>query len=139
MWLVLIFILSLFLYIQIPSIYTPSLFLGILAVYIVNKQYWLIGFGLAIIVLFLQMTSLENWWEIAIYYSLWSLGIYFASILLDKSWAVQSIIATIWLIICKLILSGFMVDYMNIIIYTIVNGIGIAIFLYFSEKLKIYE
>jgi hypothetical protein len=47
--------------------------------------------------------------------------------------------ATVSLIIVNLIFNGFNVDYMNIGIYTIVNGIAIAVVLYIAEKLKIYE
>lgn len=135
----LILIASLFLYILIPSVFTPALFLGVLAIYIFARQYIVFLIWLIIIVITLSFTSLTPWWEVALYYSLWSVGVYLASIFLDKSWAVQSIIATIWLMFCKFIITGLALDYMYIISYILVNGIGIAIFLYFAEKIKIYE
>lgn len=135
----LILVASLLLYILIPSVFTPALFLGVLAIYIFARQYIVFLICLIIIVITLSFTSLTPLWEAALYYSLWSLGVYLSSIFLDKSWAVQSIIATIWLMLCKFIITGFMLDSMHIIIYILVNGIGIAIFLYFAEKLKIYE
>lgn len=135
----LILIASLFLYILIPSVFTPALFLGVLAIYIFARKHIVFLIWFIIIVITLSFTSLTPWWEVALYYSLWSVGVYLASIFLDKSWAVQSIIATIWLMFCKFIITGLALDYMYIISYILVNGIGIAIFLYFAEKIKIYE
>lgn len=135
----LILIASLLLYILIPSVFTPALFLGVLVIYIFARQYIVFLIYFIIIVISLSFTSLNPWWELGLYYALWSVGVYLASIFLDKSWAVQSIIVTIWLMLCKFIMTGFILDFMHIIIYILVNGIGIAIFLYFADKLKIYE
>ena len=139
MLLISLLLFSLFLNILVPSIFNPALFLGILAVYILSRQYWLVFLSLVIIIFSLQAFSLTNWWEITLYYSIWSLGVYFASTFLDKSWAVQSIIAGIWLFIIKFILSSFSIDYLDLGIYVIFNTIGIAIVLYSAEKLKLYE
>jgi hypothetical protein len=135
----LILLLSLFTYILMPSIYNPAIFLGILAVYILARQYLLFGIWLITIILVLSSFSLTSWWQLGINYILWSIGVYMSSVFLDKSWAIQSIIATLWLMFCKFIITGFSIDYMNLIIYTIFNGLAIAICLYIAEKLKIYE
>jgi hypothetical protein len=139
MRLVFIMILTLILYILIPSLYTPALFLGILAIYILSRQYWLVVIWLIIIVFILQISTLMKWWELALYYFIWSFGVYVISIFLDKSWAVQSTLAIIWLFLAKLIMNGFVISYMDLFIYTFVNAIGIAVSLYFAEKLKLYE
>jgi len=135
----LILLLSLFLHIVIPSIFMPLFFLGILSIYILARQYWTVFIWIFIIILILQVSSLTPWWQFSLYYLLWSLGVYISSISLDKGWPVQSIMATVSLMIVNLIFNGFNVDYINIGIYTIVNGIAIAIVLYIAEKLKIYE
>jgi hypothetical protein len=135
----LILLLSLFLHIVIPSIFMPLFFLGIFTIYILSKQYWTTFIWLIIIILILQISSLTPWWQFSLYYFVWSLGVYISSIFLDKAWPVQSIMATVFLIIVNLIFNGFNVDYINIGIYTIVNGIAIAVVLYIAEKLKIYE
>ncbi len=135
----LILLLSLFLHIVIPSIFMPLFFLGILSIYILARQYWTVFIWIIIIILILQLSSLTPWWQFSLYYFVWSLGVYISSIFLDKGWPVQSIMATVSLIIVNLIFNGFNVDYMNIGIYTIVNGIAIAVVLYIAEKLKIYE
>lgn len=134
-----ILLLSVFLHIVIPSIFMPLFFLGILSIYILSHQYWTVFIWLIIIILILQLSSLTPWWQFSLYYFVWSLGVYISSIFLDKGWPVQSIMATVSLIIVNLIFNGFNVDYINIGIYTIVNGIAIAIVLYIAEKLKIYE
>jgi hypothetical protein len=64
---------------------------------------------------------------------------YISSISLDKGWPVQSIMATLSLVVVTLIFNGFNVDYISVAIYTIINGIAIAIVLYTAEKLKVYE
>jgi endonuclease/exonuclease/phosphatase (EEP) superfamily protein YafD len=135
----LILLLSLFLHIVIPSIFMPLFFLGILSIYILARQYWTVFIWIFIIILILQVSSLTPWWQFSLYYLLWSLGVYISSISLDKGWPVQSIMANVSLMIVNLIFNGFNVDYINIGIYTIVNGIAIAIVLYIAEKLKIYE
>lgn len=139
MKLILILLASLFINIYIPSIYMPTLFLGVLIIYILSRKYVLFLISLLGIIFVLQSFSLTRWWEIALYYCFWSLGIYMFSIFLDKSWIVQSIIATVWLFLCKFIVSGFNLDYLSLTIYTLVNFIGIIIFLYLAEKLKLYE
>jgi endonuclease/exonuclease/phosphatase (EEP) superfamily protein YafD len=135
----LILLLSLFLHIVIPSIFMPLFFLGILSIYILARQYWTVFIWIFIIILILQVSSLTPWWQFSLYYLVWSLGVYISSISLDKGWPVQSIMANVSLMIVNLIFNGFNVDYINIGIYTIVNGIAIAIVLYIAEKLKIYE
>ncbi|MGA1050190.1 MAG: hypothetical protein ACO3TG_01735 [Minisyncoccia bacterium] len=135
----LILILSLFLHIIIPSIFIPLFFLGILSIYILARQYWTSFIWMIIIILILQLSSLTPWWQVSLSYIIWSLGVYISSIYLDKGWPVQSIMATISLLISNLILNGFNIDYTNIGIYTIINGISIAIILYIAEKFKIYE
>jgi hypothetical protein len=87
----------------------------------------------------IQVSTLTPWWQNSLYYAIWILCIYISSISLDKGWPVQSIIATIALLISNLIVNWFSVDYISLGIYTFVNGLGIAIVLYTAEKLKIYE
>lgn len=135
----LILLLSLFVNILIPNIFNPAIFLGILAIYILARQYAVFFIWLIIIVVSLGEFSLTPWWELAIYYIIWSIGVYMASVFLDKSWAIQSMIATLWLMFCKFIMSGLVIDYTSLIIYTLINGIAIAICLYFAEKFKVYE
>lgn len=135
----LLLLFSLFLYIIIPNVFIPAIFLGILAFYIINRQYFLTIIWLFIIIAVLQSFSLTQWWEFAGYYSFWSLGVYFSSIFLDKSWAVQSIIISLWLFLSKFIFNSFTVDYLNITVYALMNAFSISIFLYFAEKLKLYE
>jgi hypothetical protein len=117
----------------------PLLFLGILSIYIINRQYWAVCMWIMIVVIILQLFSLTPWWQLGLYYFVWSILVYISSIYLDKGWPVQSIIATVSLMIVNLIFNGFNVDYINTSIYTIVNGVGIAIILYIAEKLKLYE
>ncbi len=135
----LILLLGIFLHIIIPSIFFPLFFLGTLIVYILDRQYWALLIWNIIIVLILQVSSLTPWWQFALYYFLWSTFVYIGSITLDKSWPVQSIMATIFLSFSHLILNKFNIDYINWGIYTSVNGIGIGIVLYMAEKLKVYE
>lgn len=135
----LILLLSLLLHILIPSIFIPSVFLGVLSIYILARQYWLVLIWGIIIMLMLQLSSLTPWWQFILYYSIWGIGVYFSSIFLDKSWPVQGIMATVSLIIANLIWNGFNIDYINVAIYTIINGFGIAISMYLAEKLKVYE
>lgn len=135
----LILLLSIFLHILIPSIFIPLFFLGILNIYILARQYWTSLIWIIIIILILQLSSLTLWWQISIYYVIWSLGVYISSISLDKSWPVQSIMATFFLLISSFTINGLNSDYMDITIYTLINGLGIAIVLYLAEKFKIYE
>jgi len=132
-------LLSLVLHILIPTVFVPLFFLGILSIYILGKQYLPALIWIVIIVLILQRSSITIWWQLGLYYLLWSIGVYISSIFLDKSWPVQSIMATLFLLITNFILNGINIDYMNITIYTLVNGLGIAIVLYIAEKSKIYE
>jgi len=132
-------LLSLVLHILIPTVFVPLFFLGILSIYILGKQYLPALIWIVIIVLILQISSITIWWQLGLYYLLWSIGVYISSIFLDKSWPVQSIMATLFLLIANFILNGINIDYMNITIYTLVNGLGIAIVLYIAEKSKIYE
>jgi len=132
-------LLSLVLHILIPTVFVPLFFLGILSIYILGKQYLPALIWIVIIVLILQRSSITIWWQLGLYYLLWSIGVYISSIFLDKSWPVQSIMATLFLLIANFILNGINIDYMNITIYTLVNGLGIAIVLYIAEKSKIYE
>jgi hypothetical protein len=94
---------------------------------------------LIIIVLVLQQTSITLWWHNALYYGIWLLGVYIASIFLDRGWAVQGILATVFLITSKMIIIGIPKDYWNLLIYTVINGVTITIFLYIADKYKIYE
>lgn len=132
-------VISIFLHILIPSIFLPLFFLGILAVFILSKQYWSVLIWCIIIILLIQVSTLKPWWQNSLYYFIWILCMYISSISLDKGWPVQSIIATIALLISNLIVNGLSVDYISLCIYTLVNGFGIAIVLYIAEKLKIYE
>lgn len=132
-------LLSLFLHIIIPTVFVPLFFLGILGIYILAKQYLTAFIWIIIIVLALQISSLTLWWQLGLYYFCWSLGVYISSVFLDKGWAVQSIMATFFLLISNLILNGINIDYMNITIYTLINGLGITVILYVAEKFKIYE
>lgn len=132
-------VISIFLHILIPSIFLPLFFFGILAVFILSKQYWSVFICCIIIILLIQVSTLTPWWQNILYYAIWILCVYISSISLDKGWPVQSIIATIALLISNLIINGFSIDYMSLGIYTLVNGLGIAIVLYTAEKLKIYE
>jgi len=139
MLLSILLLLSLVLHILIPTVFVPLFFLGILSIYILGKQYLPALIWVSIIVLILQISSITIWWQLGLYYLLWSIGVYISSIFLDKSWPVQSIMATLFLLIANFILNGINIDYMNITIYTLVNGLGIAIVLYIAEKSKIYE
>jgi hypothetical protein len=139
MFLGIIILLGLGLHIYIPLIWVPLLYLGPLAIYILAKQYWTVVIWLIIIVLVLQQTSITAWWHNALYYGIWLLGIYLASIFLDRSWTVQSILVTVFLLISKIIMIGIPQDYWNLIIYTLMNGIAITLFLYIGDKYKIYE
>jgi hypothetical protein len=130
---------SVLLHILIPSIFLPLFFLGILVVFILSKQYWSVFIWCIIIILLIQVSSLTPWWQNSLYYAIWILCMYISSISLDKGWLVQSIIATISLLISNLIVNGFIINYMSLVIYALVNGLGIAIVLYTAEKLKIYE
>lgn len=139
MILAILLVLSLILHIIIPSIFIPLFFLGILSIYIIAKQYLTACIWIIIIVLILQISSLTLWWQLGLLYLLWSSGVYMASIFLDKGWPVQSIMATFFFLISNLIINGLNIDYINIAIYTFINGIGIATVLYMAEKFKIYE
>lgn len=139
MLLSILLLLSLVLHILIPTVFVPLFFLGILSIYILGKQYLPALIWVVIIVLILQISSITIWWQLGLYYLLWSIGVYISSIFLDKSWPVQSIMATLFLLIANFILNGINIDYMNITIYTLINGLGIAILLYIAEKSKIYE
>lgn len=139
MLLSILLLLSLVLHILIPTVFVPLFFLGILSIYILGKQYLPALIWVVIIVLILQISSITIWWQLGLYYLLWSIGVYISSIFLDKSWPVQSVMATLFLLIANFILNGINIDYMNITIYTLINGLGIAILLYIAEKSKIYE
>jgi hypothetical protein len=139
MFLGIILLLGLFIHIYIPLIWVPLLYLGPLIIYILAKQYWTVMIWLIIIVLVLQQTSITLWWHNALYYGIWLLGVYIASIFLDRGWAVQGILATVFLITSKMIIIGIPKDYWNLLIYTVINGVTITIFLYIADKYKIYE
>ncbi|MEY2986141.1 MAG: hypothetical protein RJB24_370 [Candidatus Parcubacteria bacterium] len=139
MALAILLLLSLFLHIIMPTVFVPLFFLGILSIYILSKQYLTAFIWIIIIVLVLQMSSLTLWWQLGLYYLIWSVEVYVSSIFLDRGWTVQSIMATFFLFISNLSLNGVNIDYINIIIYTLINGIGIAIVLYTAEKFKVYE
>jgi hypothetical protein len=139
MFLGIIILLGLFLQVYIPMTWLPLLYLGPLVIYILAKQYWTVVIWLSIIILVLQQTSITLWWYNVLYYGIWILGVYIASIFLDKGWAVQAILATVFLIISKIIIIGIPQDYLNLTIYTLINGIAITIFLYIGDKYKIYE
>jgi hypothetical protein len=132
-------LLSLVLHILVPTVFVPSFFLGILSIYILGKQYLPALIWIVIILLILQISSITIWWQLGLYYLLWSIGVYISSIFLDKSWPVQSIMATLFLLIANFILNGSNIDYINITIYTLINGLAIAAVLYMAEKYKIYE
>lgn len=134
-----ILLFSLLLHIVIPTILSPLFFLGILSIYILGNQYKTVFIWIIIIVSILQLSSLTPLWKLSLYYILWSLFMYISSISLDKGWPVQSIMATLSLVVVTLIFNGFNVDYISVAIYTIINGIAIAIVLYTAEKLKVYE
>jgi len=139
MFLGIIILLGLCLHIYVPLIWVPILYLGPLIIYILAKQYWTVMIWLIIIVLVLQQTSITLWWHNALYYGVWLLGVYIASIFLDRGWAVQGILATVFLITSKMIIIGIPKDYWNLLIYTVINGVTITIFLYIADKYKIYE
>ena len=139
MFLGIIILLGLWLHIYVPLIWVPILYLGPLIIYILAKQYWTVMIWLIIIVLVLQQTSITLWWHNALYYGIWLLGVYIASIFLDRGWAVQGILATVFLITSKMIIIGIPKDYWNLLIYTVINGVTITIFLYIADKYKIYE
>lgn len=134
-----IIILTLLLYIKVSSIFTPALFIGPLAIYILSRQYWSVFIWLITIILVLDYYSLNTFWELALFYSVWSISLAIISKFIERRWSVQSIVAIFLLVVYKIIFSGFQFDYINIGVYGLVNGVGIIIFLYLAEKLNIYE
>lgn len=134
-----ILLLGLFIHIYIPLIWVPLLYLGPLAIYILAKQYWTVVIWFLIIVMVLQQTSITVWWHNALYYAIWILGVYIASLFLDRGWAVQGILATVFLVMSKIIITGIPQDYLNLAIYTLINGLAITIFLYIADKYHMYE
>jgi hypothetical protein len=139
MFLGIILLLGLFIHIYIPLIWVPLLYLGPLAIYILAKQYWTVAIWFFIIVMVLQQTSITVWWHNALYYALWILGVYIASLFLDRGWAVQGILATVFLVMSNIIITGIPQDYLNLAIYTMINGLAITIFLYIADKYHMYE
>lgn len=139
MFLGIILVIGLFIHIYMPLIWIPLLYLGPLAIYILAKQYLTVAIWLIIIVLVLQQTSITIWWHNAVYYGIWALSVYIASIFLDRGWAVQGILATVFLVISKIIITGIPQDYLNLAIYTMINGLAITIFLYIADKYHMYE
>jgi hypothetical protein len=139
MYLNFILIITLFLYIKFSSVFTPALFLGPLAIYILGRKYLILFFWVLSIIFVLQTYSITPWWKISIFYLLWIATLSIISKFIDRSWSVQSIVTIFLLILCEIIVFGLDINYTSLGIHWILTSITITIFLYCAEKFNIYE
>lgn len=126
-------------YIYIPTMWFPIWYLGPLAIYILSKEYIRAAVWICIISVILSQTSLTPWWVYIGYYGIWCVGVYVSSRFFDRGWAVQSILATVWLMISVLIVNKFSISLENMVLFGFVNGIWLAIVLKVAHKYNIYE